>query len=357
MFDLRGAVSRLAVYDSYCAGGAPFGRSYIFVVSAACPARQFVESLGLSGTVVRRLFSLGQLSLSSAPETPLAFDTLLNPGEKVLVRPRTTHVKRGSSSFPLTVLYEDPFVLAVEKRAGILVHDDGSAAVTLTSNVQAYLDGSIDGTPHKVPDEGLSIVPQALQRLDLDTTGVVLFSKCEEFQCLFDALIASGGARKRYLAIVRGVFPRRSCVYSDPIGRDRHDASKMRVTGSGGKPALTEVERLAVSADGSRSLLGVSLGTGRRHQIRVHLSHHGFPIVNDPLYGSVEDGSGLMLHAFSESFVHPVTGERVDIRSPWPSRFSRWFDERSLDEKAVDGVVDGSADEALDRARPQRRGR
>ena len=296
----------------------------------------------MSSAVVRRMFSFGQVFDLRSPDKPLGLDASLGPGAKVALRPRTTHTSHGSVPFPLTVLYEDPFVLAVEKRAGILVHDDGSDAVTLTSNVQAYLDSCLsDGSSwgsNDAPDEGFRIVPQALQRLDFDTTGLVLFSKCEEFQGLFDLLIASGGAHKSYLAIVRGEFPRPSCAYSDPIGRDRHDAPKMRACSSGGKPSLTTVERLAVSEDGSRSLLGVTLGTGRRHQIRVHLSHHGFPIVNDPLYGLVEDEDGLMLHAFSESFVHPVTGEQVDIRTPWPERFSRWFDEGTVDVPGRDAV-------------------
>ena len=85
--------------------------------------------------------------------------------------------------------------------------------------------------------------------------------------------------------------------------------------------------RAPALAPGRYSLLEVTLGTGRRHQIRVHLAAHGFPIVNDPLYGRLDRGplagAGLMLHAWRESFVHPVTGEVVSIQTTWPQRFPR----------------------------------
>lgn len=214
----------------------------------------------------------------------------------------------GTNDGGLVVLYEDRFLLAVEKPAGLLVHGDGTGAETLASQVAAHVGG------------GACVQP--VQRLDVDTTGVVLFSLTEEFQPALDRLVAEGGVRKRYLAIVSGEFPAGERVLSAPIGRDRHDARRMRVSVSG-KSAITRVGRLAV-ADG-HTLLLVELVTGRRHQIRVHLSSKGFPLVGDELYGGEASADGLMLHAYEESLVHPVTGERLGIRTAWPRRFERWF--------------------------------
>ena len=105
-----------------------------------------------------------------------------------------------------------------------------------------------------------------------------------------------------------------------PIGRDRHDARRMRVCRPGqGQPALTRVRVL--ERRGNRTLLLIELGTGRRHQIRVHLSSLGFPIVGDTLYGGRRDPRGLMLHALEEEFDHPVSGAHVLLRTEVPERF------------------------------------
>lgn len=217
----------------------------------------------------------------------------------------------------LNILYEDDYLIAVDKPAGIIVHGDGTGIATLT-------DLLIGDSPQ------LTGEVQALQRLDRETSGIVLFSKQKETQALFDAMIAERRISKRYLAIVSGKFPERPQTFRDPIGRDRHDSRRMRVSRTG-KQALTRAHLLAFepsdTAGPARSLLEVDLLTGRKHQIRVHLSHAGFPIVGDDLYRGprVSSAPGLMLHAARESFVHPVTGARVDIEAPYPTRFKPLF--------------------------------
>ena len=218
------------------------------------------------------------------------------------------------------VLYEDPFFLAVNKPAGLLVHGDGTGAVTLSDQVAAYLC-----------ERGEHCAPQAVQRLDVETTGVVLFSKTAEFQPLFDALVAGHDMRKRYLAVVRGAFPGDLTAIDAPIARDRHDARRMRVADRGGQEAHTKVELLAVNRKARVSLLRVELGTGRKHQIRVHLASRGYPIVGDPLYGLASDNPcELMLHAYEERFEHPVAGGPVRACAGWPQRFSAWFNPSDL---------------------------
>ena len=288
----------------------------VFEVAApeAVPARAALLTLGLSKPTVARVFAEGRLELAEASSTAQPH-TRLALGTRVVMRCARTYELAVGSQPAIDVLYEDPFILAVNKPAGLLVHGDGTGAPTLTDRVAFYL-----------AEQGELFAPQAVQRLDVDTTGVVLFSKTAEFQPLFDALVAGHDMRKRYLAVVAGAFLQKRVIYEDPLARDRHDARRMRVTSSGGQQARTEVERLAVDPAGQRSLLSVVLGTGRKHQIRVHLASHGYPIVGDPLYGSRLDARGLMLHAYEESFVHPVTGKLVALCSGWPERFSTWFD-------------------------------
>lgn len=285
----------------------------------ASTATGLLAALGLSRAARGRLFARGQLR--DAAGGRLDAQARLAPGDVMLLEPCVTREEGPTSTEPVRVLYEDDFALAVDKPQGILVHADGTDAPTLTARVQGYLRAC-----------GSRQVPQAVQRLDVDTSGVVLFSKTEEFQPLFDALVSGGvdgragegGTRKTYLAVVRGAFDRASATCVSPIGRDRHDARRMRVS-PGGQDALTFVRRLAVAPDGRHSLLEVTLGTGRRHQIRVHLASMGHPVENDALYGTREGAGGLMLHAALEEFVHPVTGARVSACAGWPARFGAFF--------------------------------
>lgn len=234
----------------------------------------------------------------------------------------------------MDIIYQDSYILAVNKPAGIIIHSDGTfraskrvgmcAAETLTDHVRVYLENN--GCMQQAQDA------QALHRLDKDTTGIVLFSLDKETQPLFDELIRSRNVHKTYLAVVKGEFPEGEQDITLPIGKDRHDARRMRVSKTG-KPALTHVRRLEVQRRGqsTQSLMLAELGTGRKHQIRVHFSALGFPIVGDGLYGRTSSTRTaaftqvpLMLHAYELSFMHPVTGESLVLKTGWPPRFTGW---------------------------------
>lgn len=208
-----------------------------------------------------------------------------------------------------TAIYEDEVLLAWDKPAGIIVHGDGMGVRTLTDVVAAHLDatGRADARP------------QPVQRLDAETTGLVLFSLERATQPALDAQVAGHAMDKTYLAVVSGRVPWAQKTVRQPIGRDRHDARRMRACRPGqGKPAETRIRRVA-EKDG-RTLLVVTLVTGRRHQIRVHLASLGHPIVGDVLYGGARSTSGLLLHAWREELDHPVSGERLRLETAWPER-------------------------------------
>ena len=207
------------------------------------------------------------------------------------------------------LVYEDEVLLAWDKPAGLIVHGDGTGARTLTDVVAEHLaaEGRAD------------VRPQAVQRLDRETTGLVLFSLDRATQPALDAQMASPMPHKSYLAVVQGTFPRGLTVIERPIGRDRHDARRMRACRPGqGKPAETRVRHVA--CENGRTLLEVTLVSGRRHQIRVHLASVGFPLVGDALYGGPRCALGLMLHAWREEVAHPVSGERLALETAWPAR-------------------------------------
>lgn len=225
----------------------------------------------------------------------------------------------GADPFPLrlNVLYEDDVMLAVDKPAGLLVHGDGTGAPTLTESVRTYLEASRQAQAAREV--------QAVQRLDVDTTGVVVFSKAKRVQAQLDADMAQHGCvRKCYLALCRGAFPWEHQIITLALGRDRHNARLMRLSTTG-KPARTQVHRLCVT--GARqtqvSLLLVELETGRKHQIRTHLAAEGFPLLGDKLYGVPADRHTdipLMLHAYEERLPHPISHETLVIRAPIPER-------------------------------------
>ena len=228
----------------------------------------------------------------------------------------------------LEILYQDEYLLAVNKPARIIVHADGTHEPSLTDVVCEKLR-ALEGSR----EVDLSQV-QALNRLDKETTGIVLFSLKKETQPQFDQLIASKELSKEYLAAVKGAFEPNKLLIDKAIGNDRHDAQKMRVSATG-KPSQTEVRliKVASSAQGqTQSLLLVNLLTGRKHQIRVHLSSLGFPLIGDTLYGGVSllqrgakkkhKAQPLMLHAYRVEFIHPVTGVKIVIKTDIPERFS-----------------------------------
>ena len=216
---------------------------------------------------------------------------------------------KGGGVDDARIIYEDDVLLACDKPAGILVHGDGTGARTLTDVVAGHLaaEGRAD------------VRPQAVQRLDVGTTGLVLFSLDRATQAALDRQVAGHAMRKTYLAVVRGAFPGGERLIDRPIGRDRHDARRMRACRPGqGRPARTLVRR--VDGARGRTLLEVELLTGRRHQIRVHLASIGFPLVGDELYGGARSPAGLLLHAWREEVDHPVTGERLRLETAWPER-------------------------------------
>jgi len=295
-----------------------------------CTAQELVNVLLGSKAMGRRVLAERRIVRANDGRV-LAGASRIAAGEGVVLTLATPECERDESTphdQPVRVLWQDRFALAVDKPLGLLVHGDGTGAPTLTDHVREALR-------RMARDQGwpFSPVPQAVNRLDVETSGIVLFSLTKEFQPAFDALVGDhgGSLKKYYLGIVEGTFPRGPITIDAPMARDRHQAQRMRV-GPSGKPSQTIVAGLEQRQ--GCSLVACRLLTGRRHQIRVHLSHAGHPLLGDPLYGTT--GGPLMLHAHALSFVHPVTGERVMLCTEWPGRFAKLFSCRGVDWPILD---------------------
>jgi 23S rRNA pseudouridine1911/1915/1917 synthase len=212
---------------------------------------------------------------------------------------------------PLSILYEDQHLLAVNKPPGVVVHP-----------TYKRLSGTLlNAILWHVRERG-EARPGILTRLDKDTSGVVVVAFGEGVHAAMQRDAAAGRIRKEYLAIVHGTPRPPSGVIREPLGRDPDDRRRVIVT-PGGAFSETRYEATRPLAN-NLSLVRCELVTGRTHQIRVHLSSRGWPILGDALYGGRTDQMPRQaLHAWRISLLHPLTRERLIVEAPhppdWPS--------------------------------------
>ncbi|NUU74485.1 RluA family pseudouridine synthase [Paenibacillus xylanilyticus] len=211
----------------------------------------------------------------------------------------------------MSVLFEDDFCLVVHKPAGMKLHPDGSRAdhaITLDHAVASYYEMN-----------GIDTNVRHVHRLDEDTTGPVLYAKNAFALAKLDEAMRRKEIGRQYAAIVEGQVSPELVQIDAPIGKDRHHKQRRRVS-EGGQEAVTHVEIREVWE--RATLVRLILDTGRTHQIRVHLSYSGHPLVGDLLYGGRPDAIGRQaLHGEVLLFNHPLTGALIEVRDPWPSDF------------------------------------
>ena len=216
----------------------------------------------------------------------------------------------------LDVVYEDEIILVVNKPKDLLVHSDGNKELTLTDIVKSYY----------VDKPYISALP--IHRLDKETSGLVVYSKSIVFQPLLDKLLSEKQIRRNYLAFVKGkIETGKSFVINKSIGNDRHNSNK-RIIYKNGQNALTKIKCIACNKKDNYSIVLCTLDTGRTHQIRVHLSSEGYPILNDELYGSRTNLCIRMgLFAQSLDLYHPLIEDNLNIEADLPNDLSRLYQE------------------------------
>lgn len=236
-------------------------------------------------------------------------------GDRLRLRlfpPRDYGFKPGG--IPPVILYEDDYCLVVHKEVGIKVHPDGADSGVTLANAVA----------HHYQLTGQQVAVRHIHRLDEHTSGPVLYAKNELSQLKLDDAMTRKEIGRIYVAWVQGIVPSTLKRIDAPIGRDRHNSKRQRVT-PGGKPAITYVE--LVHAYPTSSLVRLTLETGRTHQIRVHMSYAGYPLIGDSLYGASERMlSYQALHGESLAFEHPMNGENIQVNDPWPEELLRLDD-------------------------------
>lgn len=237
----------------------------------------------------------------------------VSAGESLVVSiPEPKALELLPENIPLDIVYEDKDLLVVNKPAGISVHPSGSHLEGTLVNALLYRCKDLSGI-------GGILRPGIVHRLDKETSGLLVVAKNDRAHTNLSNQFRNRAVKREYIALARGVVQLDNGRIELPIARRKKDITKMGVSfvDEKKKHAVTNYKVLKRFRDFTQ--LSLSLETGRTHQIRVHLSHIGHPILGDRLYGSPRGLSGHALHAKRLGFFHPATGKFMEFESELPS--------------------------------------
>ena len=220
-----------------------------------------------------------------------------------------------AQEIPIEVIYEDNDIIVVNKPKGLVVHPaNGNPDGTLVNAIMAICKDSLSGI-------GGELRPGIVHRLDKDTSGLLIVAKNDKAHINMSEQIKNHEVEKTYIALVRGFVKDNEATINMPIGRSSKDRKKMAVVNTG-KEAITHFK--VIERYDKYTLLEIKIETGRTHQIRVHLSQIGYPIVGDGVYSNGKNEwniEGQCLHAKKLKFKHPITGENLNLEAPLPDYF------------------------------------
>ena len=286
-------------------------RTTVYTVDKPAALLSFLRASvkGKSRNNVKSLLSRRLVAVDGVPVSQ--FDTPLLPGQKVSILPACAP---RADALPFPILYEDEHLIVVDKPAKLLsVANDKEKVRTAYHMVTDYVKA-------RRVDARVFVI----HRLDRDTSGVLMFARDPQTKELFQSRWNEMVARRGYLAVVEGTpRPDRNTIRSYLVETDTH-LSFSGAPGPNAKEAVTSYE--VKKAGGGYALLDISIETGRKNQIRVHMKEMGHPVAGDKQYGARTNPIGrLCLHANELSFTHPATGEQVTFKAKMPRDFNRVF--------------------------------
>ena len=267
----------------------------------------------MSRETIQRMIKTGKILVNNKQEKA-SFKTTV--GDLITLEEEIPEeIELKPQEMPLDIIYEDEDMLVINKEKGIVVHPgNGNPDGTLANAVMAKCKGSLSGI-------GGKIRPGIVHRIDKDTSGLIIVAKNDTAHLNLSKQIQDRKVKKTYIALVRGVIKENEATINMPIGRSSKDRKKMAVT-KDGKEAITHF-RVLKRYNGF-TLLEVKIETGRTHQIRVHLSEIGYPVVGDEVYSNGKNPFGVkgqMLHAEKLELKHPRTGKDLTFEAPVPKYF------------------------------------
>ncbi|MDD6879732.1 MAG: RluA family pseudouridine synthase [bacterium] len=267
-------------------------------------SRSQVQKIIKNGNVLKNGKSLNNNYLVNYGDE---LDVILQENELSYIKP---------FDIPLNIVYEDEYLLVINKQSGLVVHPaPGHVSDTL-----------VNALVNKFKLSNHNIRPGIVHRIDKDTSGLLLVAKTDEIHDALALMIKNKEVERIYYALVEGVIKHDTGTIDAPIGRDSKNRQKMAVTDINGKNAITHFRVL--KRFNNNTLVECKLETGRTHQIRVHFNYIGYPIVGDPVYGKRgnNDSFGQYLHSKSIRFVHPITKEDLYFESELPIEFKEKMD-------------------------------
>ena len=269
----------------------------------------------ISRNTVQRLIDENQITVNGKT-TKSSYKTNLNDEIEINI-PEAREISLKPQDIPLEILYEDNDIIVVNKPKGMVVHPaNGNPDGTLVNAIMAKCKGSLSGI-------GGEIRPGIVHRLDKDTSGAIIVAKNDKAHIRLSDDLKNHRIKKTYIALVRGTVKENEATINMPIARSKQDRKKMAVD-KNGKEAITHFKVLN-RYEGKYTLLEINIETGRTHQIRVHLSHIGYPIIGDSTYSNGKNEWGIegqCLHAKSLDFKHPITEKEIHIEAPLPKYFN-----------------------------------
>ncbi|MNP05688.1 Ribosomal large subunit pseudouridine synthase D [compost metagenome] len=228
-----------------------------------------------------------------------------------------------SEDIPLDIIYEDEDVLIINKSKGMVVHPaNGNFTGTLVNALLHSHVGELSGI------NGV-IRPGIVHRIDKDTTGIIVVAKNDNAHKKLSEQFKVHSIKREYIALVKGILKQDNLTINLPIGRNEKDRKKMGVTNKNSRNAVTHVDVIERYYNSNISLIKATLETGRTHQIRVHMTYMGHPLLGDEVYGKKDSNikiKGQMLHAMTLGFIHPTTNKYVEFKVEPPSDFNNVID-------------------------------
>ena len=277
------------------------------------------ENTEYSRTAVQRLIEENKITVNGKKEKA---SYKVQNGDKIEIEEEPAkEIELKAQDIPLEILYEDNDIIVVNKPKGMVVHPaNGNPDGTLVNAIMSICKDSLSGI-------GGEIRPGIVHRLDKNTSGAIIIAKNDKAHINLNEQLKNHEIKKTYIALVRGIVKENNATINMPIGRSKKDRKKMDVD-KNGKEAITHFKVLKRYQD--CTLLEINIETGRTHQIRVHLSHIGYPIIGDEVYSNGKNKwniEGQCLHAKSLDFKHPITEKEMHIEAELPKYFQKILEE------------------------------
>ena len=267
----------------------------------------------LTRTSAQRLIEQGDILVNNK-KVKVAYK--VSEGDIIAVEkqmPKEIEIK--AQNIPVDIVYEDDDIIVVNKPKGMVVHPgNGNPDGTLVNAIMAHCEDSLSGI-------GGEIRPGIVHRIDKDTSGLLVIAKNDKAHINLSEQIKNRQVNKIYVALVKGIISENEATINMPIGRSKKDRKKMAVD-KNGKEAVTHFK--VIKRYNKYTYIKVKIDTGRTHQIRVHMSNIGYPIVGDIVYSNGKNDFGIegqMLHAKELEFKHPITGKLMHFEAPLPKYF------------------------------------